>query len=279
VELRCRNRVVPLDRTVVMGVLNVTPDSFSDGGLWLDPKAAIKHGLEMVADGASIIDVGGESTRPGAAPVSEEEELRRVIPVIEELAVESDVAISIDTRKPDVARRALDAGACIINDTAGEIAGRGMDAIVVATGAAIVVMHSRGNPDTMRSLAQYDDVVGEVGSFLRRRAEELESAGVPQEAIAIDPGFGFAKNPEHNLVLLNRMGELIALGYPVLVGTSRKSFLGALLDLPESERLEGTAATIAWAVAQGAQIVRVHDVKEMSRIVAVTEAIREMRVG
>jgi dihydropteroate synthase len=262
-----------------MGVLNVTPDSFSDGGLWLDPKAAIKHGLEMVADGASIIDVGGESTRPGAAPVSEEEELRRVIPVIEELAVESDVAISIDTRKPDVARRALDAGACIINDTAGEIAGRGMDAIVVATGAAIVVMHSRGNPDTMRSLAQYDDVVGEVGSFLRRRAEELESAGVPQEAIAIDPGFGFAKNPEHNLVLLNRMGELIALGYPVLVGTSRKSFLGALLDLPESERLEGTAATIAWAVAQGAQIVRVHDVKEMSRIVAVTEAIREMRVG
>jgi dihydropteroate synthase len=279
VELRCRNRVVPLDRTVVMGVLNVTPDSFSDGGLWLDPKAAIKHGLEMVADGASIIDVGGESTRPGASPVSEEEELRRVIPVIEELAVESDVAISIDTRKPVVARRAVDAGACIINDTAGEIAGRGMDAIVVETGAAIVVMHSRGTPDTMRSLAQYHDVVGEVGSFLRRRAEELESAGVPQEAIAIDPGFGFAKNPEQNLVLLNRIGEIIALGYPVLVGTSRKSFLGALLDLPESERLEGTAATVAWAVAQGAQIVRVHDVKEMYRIVAVTEAIREMRLG
>jgi dihydropteroate synthase len=279
VELRCRNRVVPLDRTVVMGVLNVTPDSFSDGGLWLDPKAAIKHGLEMVADGASIIDVGGESTRPGASPVSEEEELRRVIPVIEELAVESDVAISIDSRKPVVARRAVDAGACIINDTAGEIAGRGMDAIVVETGAAIVVMHSRGTPDTMRSLAQYHDVVGEVGSFLRRRAEELESAGVPQEAIAIDPGFGFAKNPEQNLVLLNRIGEIIALGYPVLVGTSRKSFLGALLDLPESERLEGTAATVAWAVAQGAQIVRVHDVKEMYRIVSVTEAIREMRLG
>jgi dihydropteroate synthase len=279
VELRCRNRVVPLDRTVVMGVLNVTPDSFSDGGLWLDPKAAIKHGLEMVADGASIIDVGGESTRPGASPVSEEEELRRVIPVIEELAVESDVAISIDTRKPVVARRAVDAGACIINDTAGEIAGRGMDAIVVDTGAAIVVMHSRGTPDTMRSLAQYHDVVGEVGSFLHRRAEELESAGVPQEAIAIDPGFGFAKNPEQNLVLLNRIGEIIALGYPVLVGTSRKSFLGALLDLPESERLEGTAATVAWAVAQGAQIVRVHDVKEMYRIVSVTEAIREMRLG
>jgi dihydropteroate synthase len=279
VELRCRNRVVPLDRTVVMGVLNVTPDSFSDGGLWLDPKAAIKHGLEMVADGASIIDVGGESTRPGASPVSEEEELRRVIPVIEELAVESDVAISIDTRKPDVARRAVDAGACIINDTSGEIADRGIDTVVVETGAAIVVMHSRGTPDTMRSLAQYHDVVDEVGSFLRRRAEELASAGVPQHAIAIDPGFGFAKNPEHNLALLNRIEELIALGYPVLVGTSRKSFLGALLDLPESERLEGTAATVAWAVARGAQIVRVHDVKEMCRIVAVTEAIREMRVG
>jgi dihydropteroate synthase len=262
-----------------MGVLNVTPDSFSDGGLWLDPKAAIKHGLEMVADGASIIDVGGESTRPGASPVSEEEELRRIIPVIEELAVESDVAISIDTRKPDVARRAVDAGACIINDTSGEIADRGIDTVVVATGAAIVVMHSRGTPDTMRSLAQYHDVVDEVGSFLRRRAEELASAGVPQQAIAIDPGFGFAKNPEHNLVLLNRIEELIALGYPVLVGTSRKSFLGALLDLPESERLEGTAATVAWAVARGAQIVRVHDVKEMCRVVAVTEAIREMRVG
>ena len=278
-ELWCRSRVVPLDRTVVIGVLNVTPDSFSDGGLWLDPKAAIKHGLEMVADGASIIDVGGESTRPGASPVSEEEELRRIIPVIEELAVESDVAISIDTRKPDVARRAVDAGACIINDTSGEIADRGIDTVVVATGAAIVVMHSRGTPDTMRSLAQYHDVVDEVGSFLRRRAEELASAGVPQQAIAIDPGFGFAKNPEHNLVLLNRIEELIALGYPVLVGTSRKSFLGALLDLPESERLEGTAATVAWAVARGAQIVRVHDVKEMCRVVAVTEAIREMRVG
>ena len=262
-----------------MGVLNVTPDSFSDGGLWLDPKAAIKHALDMVADGASIIDVGGESTRPGASPVSEEEELRRVIPVIEELAAESDVPISIDTRKPDVARRAVNAGACIINDTAGEITDLGMDTVAAETGAAIVVMHSRGTPETMRSLAQYADVVDEVGAFLHRRAGELEQAGVPHDSIAIDPGFGFAKTPEHNLVLLNRIDELLTLGYPVVVGTSRKSFLGALLDLPESERLEGTAATVAWAVASGAQIVRVHDVKEMFRIVAVTEAIREMRVG
>ena len=262
-----------------MGVLNVTPDSFSDGGLWLDPKSAIKHGLDMVADGASIIDVGGESTRPGASPVTEDDELRRVIPVIEELAVESDVAISIDTRKPEVARRAVEAGACIINDTAGEIADPEMDAVVEKTGAAIIVMHSRGTPDTMRSLAQYDDVVEEVGSFLLRRAEELQDSGIGRDAIAIDPGFGFAKVPEHNLVLLNRLEELMALGYPIVVGTSRKSFLGALLDLPELDRLEGTAATVAWAVARGAQIVRVHDVKEMFRIVAVTEAIRDVRIG
>jgi dihydropteroate synthase len=278
-HLRCRNRIFSLDRPAVMGVLNVTPDSFSDGGLWLDPRAAIKHALDMVADGASIIDVGGESTRPGAAPVSQEEELRRVIPVIDELAVESDVAISIDTRKPDVARRAVDAGACIINDTAGEIADPGMDKAVAETQAAAVVMHSRGTPETMRSLAQYGDVVGEVGSFLTRRAEELQRAGVPRDAIAIDPGFGFAKTPEHNLVLLNRIEELIGLGYPVVIGTSRKSFLGALLDLPESERIEGTAATVAWAVGRGAQIVRVHDVKEMYRIVAVTEAIRGAGAG
>jgi dihydropteroate synthase len=262
-----------------MGVLNVTPDSFSDGGLWLDPKAALKHALDMVAEGASIIDVGGESTRPGASPVSESEELRRVIPVIEALMVESDVAISIDTRKPEVARRAVEAGACIINDTAGETAEPGMDEAVAKTGAAIVVMHSRGTPETMRSLARYDDVVEDVGSFLGRRAHELVQAGVRSDAIAIDPGFGFAKTPYHNLVLLNRIDELIGLRYPVVVGTSRKSFLGALLDLPESERLEGTAATVAWAVGRGAQIVRVHDVKEMFRIVAVTQAIREMRAG
>ena len=262
-----------------MGVLNVTPDSFSDGGLWLDPKGAIKHALDMVGDGASIVDVGGESTRPGATPVSEEEELRRVLPVIEELTVESDVAISIDTRKPEVARRAVEAGACIVNDTGGETADPGMNAAVAETGAAIIVMHSRGTPETMRSLARYEDVVGEVGSFLQRRADELEQAGVRRDAIAIDPGFGFAKTPQHNLVLLNRIDELLGLGYPVVVGTSRKSFLGALLDLPETERIEGTAATVAWAVGRGAQIVRVHDVKEMFRIVTVTEAIREMRGG
>ena len=278
-HLRCRDRVIPLDHAAVMGVLNVTPDSFSDGGLWLDPKAAIKHALDMVADGASIVDVGGESTRPGAAPVSEEEELRRVIPVIEELTVESDVAISIDTRKPEVARRAVEAGACIINDTGGETADPGMNAAAAETGAAIVVMHSRGTPETMRSLARYENVVEEVGSFLQRRADELEQAGVRRDAIAVDPGFGFAKTPKQNLVLLNRIDELLGLGYPLVVGTSRKSFLGALLDLPESERLEGTAATVAWAVGRGAQIVRVHDVKEMFRIVTVTETIREVRGG
>jgi dihydropteroate synthase len=279
VELRCRDRVVPLDHTAVMGVLNVTPDSFSDGGLWFDTERAVQHGLDMIAAGAVIVDVGGESTRPNAQPVSELEELRRVIPVIEELASQTDRVVSIDTRKPEVARLAVEAGATIVNDTAGEMADPEMDSVVAKTGAAVVVMHSRGTPDTMRSLTQYDDVVSYVGAFLRRRAGELASSGVPPDAIVLDPGFGFAKNPEQNLLLLNRIDELLALGYPLLVGTSRKSFLGAILGLPEGERLEGTAATVAWSVAKGVQLVRVHDVVEAVRIATVTEAIRDARRG
>jgi dihydropteroate synthase len=279
VKLRCRDRVVPLDHTAVMGVLNVTPDSFSDGGLWFDSERAVEHGLAMIDEGAAIIDIGGESTRPGADPVPEDEELRRVIPVIEALIEQTDAPLSIDTRKPSVARRAVDAGASIINDTAGETADPEMDSVVAKSGAAAVVMHSRGTPDTMRSLTKYDDVVADVAAFLRRRAGELESAGVPSDAIVLDPGFGFAKDPEQNLLLLNRIDELLAIGYPILVGTSRKSFLGAILDLPEADRLEGTEATVAWSVAKGAQLVRVHDVKEAVRIAAVAEAIRDVRRG
>lgn len=264
---------VPLDTPVVMGVLNVTPDSFSDGGLWIEPAAAIDHARQMVADGAQIIDVGGESTRPGATPVPEDEELRRVISVIEALASDPGVPISIDTRKPGVARRALEAGATIVNDTNGEATDGLMTDVVVATGAGVILMHSRGTPDTMREMTQYGDIVADVCRFLLAWAQRLESAGVVSEAIVLDPGFGFAKSPQQNLELLERLDEIVALGYPVLAGTSRKSFIGAVLDLPEDERLEGTAATVAWAVSEGARILRVHDVKEMSRVVKMAAAI------
>ncbi|HEV3473718.1 MAG TPA: dihydropteroate synthase, partial [Actinomycetota bacterium] len=261
--LRARERTLSLEVPVVMGVLNVTPDSFSDGGLWLDPEAAIAHGRAMAADGAAIIDVGGESTRPGADEVPEDEELRRVIPVIEALVGDPGVPISIDTRKPSVAAVAIDAGAAIVNDTSGEVFDPRMDELAARTGAAVVVMHSRGTPATMRSLTEYRDVVDDVGGFLVERARMLEKAGVASESIVLDPGFGFAKTPAQNLEMLNRFEEFTEAGFPVLAGTSRKSFIGAVLDVDESERVEGTTATVAIAVAKGARLVRVHDVKEM----------------
>ena len=270
-KLRCKDTILPLDRVAIMGVLNVTPDSFSDGGLWIDPDKAVAHAIEMVEQGAAIIDVGGESTRPQAEPVSEEEELRRVVPVIEELARRVDAPISIDTRKAAVARAAIEAGAVIVNDTLGE---EGSVAEVAAeTGAAIVVMHSRGTPQTMRSLSQYEDVVEDVSVFLRRAAENLQGLGVARDGVVLDPGFGFAKTPEQNLVLLDGLERIVELGYPVLVGTSRKSFIGAVLDLTEDERVEGTIATVVWAVGKGARIVRVHDVEPVMRAVRMAEAI------
>ncbi len=268
-----KGRSLSLDRCAVMGVLNVTPDSFSDGGLWFDPERAIAHAKEMVAQGADIIDVGGESTRPGSEPVSEKEELRRVMPVIEALAG-NDIPLSIDTRKPSVAKRAVEAGAHIVNDTSGEESDPAMGKVAAETGAAIVIMHSRGTPATMRSLTDYVDVVTDVGAFLARRAKELQNEGVGRDSIVLDPGYGFAKTPVQNLAMLRRIEEHLALGYPLLVGTSRKSFIGAVLDLPEEERLEGTAATVAWAVARGAQMVRVHDVEAIVRTVKMTEAIK-----
>jgi dihydropteroate synthase len=270
-KLQCRDQVLSLDRVAIMGVLNVTPDSFSDGGLWLDPDKAIAHAIEMVEQGAAVIDVGGESTRPGAEPVPEEEELRRVLPVIEALRERIDVPISIDTRKEVVARRAVEAGASIVNDTLGEEGS--VEAVAIETGAALVVMHSRGTPATMRSLTDYGDVVTDIVDFLARRASEIEAAGHPKDAIVLDPGFGFAKTPEQNLALLNRFEEFAALGYPILAGTSRKSFLGAILDVPENERIEGTVVTVAWAVSKGARIVRVHDVGPVAKAVKVAEAI------
>ena len=256
-----------------MGVLNVTPDSFFDGGRWIDPSAAVAHAHEMMAQGAAIIDVGGESTRPGAEPVDEAEELKRVLPVVEALG-SREALVSIDTRKPAVAERALGAGASIINDTSGEASVRPMDQLAADSGAAIIVMHSRGTPASMGSLTDYADVVADVNAFLATRAAELESAGVRRDGICLDPGIGFAKTAPQSLSLLRRLDELVILGYPVVVGTSRKSFIGSALDLAEEERLEGSIATVVWAVERGALIVRVHDVEPVARAVHMTEAIR-----
>ncbi len=272
-ELVCKGQALSLDRTVLMGVLNVTPDSFSDGGLWLDPEAAIPHAIEMVSEGAGIIDVGGESTRPGAAPVAEDQELQRVLPVIEALASEIGVPISIDTRKPAVATAAIEAGASIVNDTSGEEFDPAMDELAARTGAALVIMHSRGTPATMKTLTDYDDVVRQVTAFLTNRADEATEAGVSTASIALDPGIGFAKTPEQSVQLLAGLDELAGTGWPVTIGTSRKSFIGAILGVPEDQRLEGTAASVAWAVTKGARIVRVHDVEAMARVVRMTEAI------
>ena len=252
-KLKLPGRDLSLGPALVMGVLNVTPDSFSDGGLWLDRDAAVKHALEMISDGAGLIDVGGESTRPGAEAVPEAEELKRVIGVIEDLSSATDVPISIDTRKPSVAAAAVAAGASIINDTAGEASDRAMDRVARESGAAIVIMHSRGTPATMRTLTDYEDVVRDVRAFLAGRADELVDMGVDPASIVLDPGVGFAKSPEQNLELMYRFEEFTDLGFPILSGTSRKSFIGAVLDLPEDQRVEGTITTVVLSVLKGAR--------------------------
>ena len=246
-----------------MGVLNVTPDSFSDGGRWLDPEAAVGHGRAMVAEGADIIDVGGESTRPGAAEVPTAEELRRVVPVVEVLAGETRV--SIDTRKAEVAEAALAAGATIVNDVTA-----GLHHVAAAAGAGWVAMHMRGTPATMQEQATYGDVVAEVRGFLLARAEEATADGVRE--VWIDPGLGFAKTATHNLTLLRHLDDLVATGYPVAVGASRKSFIGKLTGgAPVEDRLEGSLAAAVWAMEKGAAMVRVHDVRaavQAARLVA-----------
>ncbi len=262
-------------KTHVMGILNVTPDSFSDGGLYLDRKAAVEHALRMVEDGADIIDIGGESTRPGAEPVPLDEELRRTIPVIEAIASKVDVPISIDTYKAEVAKRAIEAGASVVNDISGLRFDPEMASVVAETGAAVVVMHIKGTPRDMQKNPKYQDLFGEIIEYLRGSMEIAKKAGVPEERIIIDPGIGFGKRPEHNLQIINRLDRFSVLGRPILVGPSRKSFIGLILDnLPPAERVEGTAAAVAISVFRGASIVRVHDVKAMSRVVRVADAIK-----
>ncbi len=261
-------------RTLVMGVLNLTPDSFYDGGRYTTLASALARAEQMIADGADILDLGGESTRPGSDPVPLEEELRRTIPVIEAIASRWDVALSIDTTKSEVARRALQAGAHIINDISGMRFDPRMAEVAAESGALAILMHIKGTPKTMQQNPTYDDVVREVCDTLKQQAERIQQAGVPPEHIWLDPGIGFGKTLEHNLQLLRHLPALKALGYPVLVGTSRKSFIGAILGgLPPEERLEGTLATLALAIAWGADAVRVHDVKEAVRAVRVADAL------
>jgi dihydropteroate synthase len=255
-----------------MGVVNVTPDSFSDGGLYLDPERAIAHGEELAAAGAEILDIGGESTRPGAEEVSAAEELRRIEPVVAGLAG-GGAAISIDTSKRAVAAAALDAGAEIVNDVTALRGDPGLAALCAERGATVILMHMLGTPRTMQDEPRYDDVVEDVKALLADRVEAATAAGIAEERIWLDPGIGFGKSVEHNLELLRRLAELGELGRPLVVGTSRKSFIGRVDGSDAGERLGGTIASSILAAAEGAEVLRVHDVAEVGQAMAVAEAI------
>ena len=258
---------------IVMGVLNVTPDSFSDGGLFLDSEKAIEHGLKMVADGAAIIDIGGESTRPGSASVSTEQQIERVVPVIEALCEKTDVPISIDTYNVEVAGAALEAGAAMINDITA-LNNEQMAELAAELEVPVVLMHMQGSPATMQVEPKYEDVVGEVLEFLLSRAKRAEHYGIPKERIFIDSGIGFGKTLEHNLLLLKNIDRFVSAGYRVLVGTSRKSFLGKIIGRENpGQRIFGTAATVALCAEAGVSIVRVHDVAEMVDVIKVANSI------
>ena len=263
-----------LEPPIVMGVVNVTPDSFSDGGLYAEADAAVAHGLRLAGEGASILDVGGESTRPGAEPAAEDEELRRVLPVIEGLAAAgADWEISVDTSKAAVAEAALDAGAAIVNDVSALRSEPELAGLVAERGATCCLMHMLGEPRTMQDDPRYDDVVSDVKAFLEERLAFAIGEGLPEERVWLDPGIGFGKTVEHNVELLRRLEELVRIGRPLVVGTSRKSFLGKLTGgRPEGERLPGTIATNVLALERGAAVFRVHDVAEVVDALAVTAA-------
>jgi dihydropteroate synthase len=264
---------VTLDAPRVMGVLNLTPDSFSDGGAYATLDQALAHARELVEQGADLIDVGGESTRPGAREVSVAEELDRVLPFVREAAAQLGVPVSVDTRKARVAAAALKAGASIVNDVSGLAHDPDMAAVVAEHGAGVVLMHMRGTPYDMRTRARYDDVTAEVAKELNCGLARALDAGIDREHVVLDPGFGFAKTAEHSLALLERLDELSHLGYPLLVGPSRKSFLGHVLDVPPHERVAGTVAACVLAYERGARIFRVHDVRPVAQALAVAHAV------
>ena len=273
-RLDCAGNLLDLSAPRVMGVLNVTPDSFSDGGRYARLPLALERAREMVAEGAAVIDVGGESTRPGAPPVGVEEELRRVLPVVEALAAELPVPISVDTGTPKVIREAVAVGAGLVNDVRALRVPGALEA-AAAAGVSVCLMHMQGEPGTMQASPRYDDVVGEVVRFLEERVAACEAQGIPRSRILLDPGFGFGKALEHNLRLLARLDRLAAVGLPVLVGMSRKSMIGALLDAPVHRRLYGGLAAAVVAVMRGARVVRTHDVRATVEALAVVSAVMD----
>lgn len=268
--------VLPLDRPRVMGILNVTPDSFSDGGKFYDTQLAIEHGLKLLSEGADILDIGGESTRPGAKPVSVEEELKRVIPVIEGIKKEApDALISIDSYKSEVAEQAIKAGARMVNDISGLRFDHRMVEVVSRYQVPVVIMHIKGTPKDMQDNPQYEDLISEIRQYFLQQIKFAVEHGISQDRIIIDPGIGFGKKLEHNYEILAHLEEFKELGYPILVGPSRKSFIGNILNLPPQERLWGTAAAVTAAILKGAEIIRVHDVKEMLQVIKIAECIKQ----
>jgi dihydropteroate synthase len=262
------------NKTLIMGILNVTPDSFSDGGLFYSPQKAVEQGLQMAAQGADIIDIGGESTRPGAKSVSAASELKRVAPVIESLVKQVKIPISIDTKKAQVAREAIAAGAEIVNDISALNGDKKMAEIIKETGAAVVLMHMRGTPQNMqKGNLVYADIMGEIIAYLKKSSEKALKAGMEKDCLVIDPGIGFGKTREDNYKIIRNLSELKGLGMPVMVGPSRKSFIGKLTGGEPRQRLEGTAATVAAAIMNGCHIVRVHEVAAMKKVAAITDAI------
>jgi dihydropteroate synthase len=274
-SLRCRKQTLTLGkRTLLMGILNVTPDSFSDGGIFFDREKAIAQALKMAEEGADIIDIGGESTKPGAKPLALEEELRRVIPVIETLAQKTEVPISVDTYKSVVAERAIEAGANIINDISGLRFDSGLAQVAAKKDTPLVLMHIRGTPETMQQQIHYDSLFSEIIHSLKESIQKAESAGVDSTQIVIDPGIGFGKTFEDNLLILKNLSEFKVLGKPILLGTSRKSFIGKILNADVADRLEGTLSSVVIGVLNGAHIIRCHDVLPAKKAIAVADAIR-----
>jgi len=269
-----RRKLTLGNKTLIMGILNVTPDSFSDGGLFYSQQKAVEHGLQMAAEGADIIDIGGESTRPGAKSVSAAVELKRVLPVIESLVQQVKVPISIDTKKAQVVREAIAAGAEIVNDISALNGDKKMAKTIKETGAAVVLMHIRGTPQNMqKGNLVYADIMGEIIAYLKKSSQTAVKAGIEKDCLVIDPGIGFGKTPQDNYKIIKNLSELKILGMPVMIGTSRKSFIGKLTGGEPHERIEGTAATVAVAIMNGCHIVRVHDVAAMKKVAAITDAI------
>jgi dihydropteroate synthase len=274
-QFHTANGILQLGRqTLIMGVLNCTPDSFSDGGEHNTINKAVTRALKMVAEGAGIIDIGGESTRPGADTVSESEELKRVIPVIKAIRAQSDIPISIDTTKAKVAEQAIAAGADIINDISAFKMDPDMKDVALKTGAGCMLMHMRGTPQTMQQFTEYDDLIGDIKNYFSEIIQELTKFGIKKEYLMIDPGIGFSKTTEQNLQLINNLDEFLDFGLPILLGSSRKSFIGKTIDKTNpDERIWGTAASIAVGIVKGAALVRVHDIHEMNDVTTLTDAI------